>query len=340
LEAFAKQFPGTVYAAQAQERLNGLRAAQVAAAQPAPKQPTPPAPAPSKQAAVVPPPAPQPARQQPPYSHWDCKSNDAWCRIGLEMRVLPTGSYLRGSSDAEIAALVKTYSNDWYKNEGPQRRVTISHIVAIAKHETTFELWDLCVAEKGCKTSPKDEGWGRGKRPAIDVSWDDITNEFLPWLNRKLGIAPTAPDRYRLPSEAEWEYAARAGTTGDYSFPSPITAAKANYDATSTHAGSPKGTYRQRTVPIDDGSFPLNPWGLAHVHGNAGEWVQDCYAENYGSAPIDGAPVESGSCSARVLRGGSWLILPQYLRSAYRNWLQPDNRNDYIGFRLARTLLP
>ena len=275
-----------------------------------------------------------------PRSHWDCKSDASWCKVLLEMRVLPTGSYLRGSSDAEIDELVRTYKQDYFKREAPQRRVTINHTVAMAKYEATFELWDLCHVERKCTRKPEDQGWGRGKRPVINVSWNEITTEFLPWLNAKLGISPNDPGRYRLPTEAEWEFATRAGTTGDYSFDGPITAERANYNADYSHRGSPKGTYRGRTVAVDEAGFPLNPWGLAHVHGNVWEWVQDCFAENYKDAPTDGNAVSSDGCVYRVLRGGGWFLNPRTLRSADRGGNQPGDRNLIFGFRLARTLPP
>ncbi len=150
--------------------------------------------------------------------------------------------------------------------------------------------------------------------------------------------------QYRLPSEAEWEYATRAGTAGSFSFSGPITSSKVNYNANYTYKGSPKGRYRKKTVPV--GSLPANPWGLHEVHGNVWEWVQDCQNKTYRGAPTDGSAWLSGDCNWRMIRGGSWSHEPRYGRSAFRGWEFAvirawDNayiRLNYLGFRLARTL--
>ena len=198
------------------------------------------------------------------------------CDVCPELVAIPAGTFLMGSPDAEEGR------DD---GEGPQRRVTLQAF-AIGAYEITFDEWDACVSDGYCRAVPVggdyysgDRSWGRGRRPAITVSWRDITGErvaergFLAWLNEKVDGAP-----YRLPSEAEWEYAARAGTTGPFSFEGAITPERANYHGGVTYAGSPTGAYRQQPLPV--GSFAPNPWGLYDVHGNVWEWVQDCWSES------------------------------------------------------------
>ena len=142
---------------------------------------------------------------------------------------------------------------------------------------------------------------------------------------------------YRLLSEAEWEYGARAGTTGPFHFGAKISTDQANYDGNYTNGSSRKGVYRKRTVPV--GSFPANGFGLHDVHGNVSEWVEDCWHENYEGAPTDGSAWTSGGdCSRRVLRGGSWYDIPGGLRSAFRFRFGAGARYERLGFRVARTL--
>jgi formylglycine-generating enzyme required for sulfatase activity len=166
----------------------------------------------------------------------------------------------------------------------------------------------------------------------INVSWDDITKQFLPWLSRKSGKP------YRLLTEAEWEYAARAGTATPFSTGQTITTDQANFDGNYTYGGSSKGQYRQKTVEV--GSFKPNAFGLHDVHGNVWEWVEDCWHDNYQGAPTDGSAWTIGECSRRAVRGGSWGDYPGTLRSALRDGYTPADRGSYGGFRLARTLSP
>ena len=177
------------------------------------------------------------------------------------------------------------------------------------------------------QAQPWDQGWGRLKKP-VNVSWNDITTEYLPWLSRKTGKA------YRLLSEAEWEYAARAGTTTPFWWGSSISTGQANYHGDYTYGGGPKGEYRDRTVPVD--SFKANPWGLFNVHGNLWEWVQDCWNEDYNGAPLDGSARATGNCRDRVRRGGSWNNTPERLRSAYRSPSYSFIEDSIMGFRVAR----
>src|SRR5262249_4374646 len=153
-------------------------------------------------------------------------------------------------------------------------------------------------------------GWGRGRLPVINVNWDDAAS-YLNWLSRKTG------KRYRLLSEAEREYVARAGATTAFWWGNSISPAQANYDGNYIYDGGPKGESRHKTVSVD--SFQPNAWGLYQMHGNVREWIEDCYHESYVGAPSDGSAWTSGACSQRVLRGGAWNFFPKDLRSASRD---------------------
>jgi formylglycine-generating enzyme required for sulfatase activity len=216
-------------------------------------------------------------------------------------------------------------------NEGPQLSAAIAKPLAVGKFTVTFEEWDACVADRGCGGyKPSDAGWGRNRRPVINVSWDDA-KAYVAWLSRKTG------QEYRLLSESEREYAARAGSATPFWWGSSISTSQANYDGTSTYGNGAKGEYRKKTVPVD--SFQPNPFGLYQVHGNVWEWTEDCYHDSYDGAPSDGSAWTAGDCSRRVVRGGSWGFVPGFLRAAFRFWLSTDGRYDYLGFRVGRTLL-
>ncbi len=181
----------------------------------------------------------------------------------------------------------------------------------IGKYAVTFAEWDACVAGGGCNHyRPSDQGWGRGRRPVINVSWDDA-QAYVQWLSRKTGMS------YRLPTEAEWEYAARGGTTTEYWWGDDVGHNNANCDGCGSQWDD------KMTAPV--GSFRANPFGLYDMLGNVRQWCQDCY---------------DGSCGSRVLRGGSWSDDPRNLRSAYRSWYAAVVRVDYVGFRVTRTLSP
>ena len=192
----------------------------------------------------------------------------------------------------------------------------------IGKYEVTFAQWDACVADGGCgRYTPDDKGWGRGNRPVINVSWEDVQG-FIDWLNNKTG------GNFRLPTEAEWEYAARAGGTTEYSWGNDISSNRANCEGC---GGRWDGA--EKTAPV--GSYSANVWELHDLHGNVFEWVEDCQNDSYGGAPTDGRAWESGNCSRRMTRGGSWYYNPTGLRSAYREGLPRLDRFHNVGFRLA-----
>jgi formylglycine-generating enzyme required for sulfatase activity len=245
------------------------------------------------------------------------------CPSCPDMVVVPAGEFLMGSPETERGR---------GKDEGPQHKVAIDQPFAVGKYEVTFAEWDACVADRGCSYKPSDEGWGRGRRPVINVSWSD-TKQFTDWLSKKAG------KDYRLLTEAEWEYAARGVTkTSEPSTPfftgATISFKQANYDANFTYGPGSQGSYRQKTSDV--GSFPRNSFGLYDMHGNVWEWVQDCYTPSYEGAPSDGSAVAAGKCDLRILRGGAWNYYPKLLRSAYRYSTPPEVRLNNFGFRVAR----
>jgi len=215
-------------------------------------------------------------------------------------------------------------------DEGPQHQVCVQPF-ELGKYEVTFADWDACVAAEGCFLEAEDEGWGRGRRPVVNVSWEDAQS-YIRWLNRSTGY------NYRLPTEAEWEYAARAGTTTAFSTGDCINTDQANYDGKSEYnrCGAETGVDLGATVPV--GSYAANDWSFHDMHGNAGEWVEDCWhEEGYDGAPTDGSAWLDGNCARRVIRGGSWFGYPGYLRSAYRCSASKGFNVKRLGFRLART---
>ena len=243
------------------------------------------------------------------------------CAECPEMVVVPAGSFLMGSPDAEEGR---------DEDEGPLHRVTFAAPFAVGIYEVTFDEWDACVADGGCGGHrPYDEGWGRGRRPVMNVNWEDA-QLYVDWLSDRSGW------RYRLLSEAEWEYAARAGTTGPFHTGSTISTDQANYDGDLIYGNGVWGEYRKRTMPV--GSFPANGFGLHDMHGNVWEWVQDCWAADYQGVPNDGAASGSGDCTMRVVRGGSWVSSPVSLRSANR--MGYDDWGAFTGFRVVRTQTP
>jgi formylglycine-generating enzyme required for sulfatase activity len=240
------------------------------------------------------------------------------CANCPEMLVVPAGSFTMGSPSSEPGR-----STD----EGPQHRVTIARQFAVGRFEVTFDEWGACVADGGCNGyKPSDEGWGRGRRPVINVSWDDA-NAYVAWLSKRTGKS------YRLLSGSEYEYATRAGTQTAYPWGNAIGTNNAN-----CHACGSQWDARQ-TAPV--GSFVPNRFGLFDMVGNVREWTEDCYHNTYSGAPADGSAwIEGANCYYRVVRGGSWLIAPAFLRSASRYWFASDYRLNYLGFRVARTLAP
>ena len=246
------------------------------------------------------------------------------CDICPEMVVVPAGSFAMGSPADEKLRM---------RREGPRHRVTIASPFAVGRYEVMFAEWDACLADGGCDGHrPFDWYWGRDRRPVTNVSWEDA-KAYVHWLTHKTGRL------YRLLSEAEWEYAARAGTTGPYHFGATISTDLANYNGSYWRHSDRPNAYRGRTVPV--GSFPPNAFGLHEVHGNLWEWVEDCRHKSYRGAPTDGSAwIAGGRCSSRVLRGGSWYSSDDRVRSADRRFAALRNRGHGNGIRVARDLGP
>jgi formylglycine-generating enzyme required for sulfatase activity len=237
-----------------------------------------------------------------------------------EMVVISPGTFSMGSADNETLR---------EKDETPQHAVVISRPFAVGKFAVTFDQWDACAADGGCGGYwPDDAGWGRATRPAIFVSWQDA-RAYVAWLSRKTG------KQYRLLSEAEREYVTRAGTTTPFWFGTTISLRQANFDPEVASAG-PNVQPRMQTVPVN--LYQPNPWGLYQVHGNVWEWTEDCWNEDYRGAPSDGSAWTSGDCTRHTIRGGSWIDDVDILRATYRNWSHTNDRDDDVGFRVARSL--
>ncbi|MBS1196829.1 MAG: hypothetical protein H6R18_614 [Proteobacteria bacterium] len=213
-------------------------------------------------------------------------------------------------------------------DERPQRRVTIGYLLAVGKYPITFDEWDACVRDGGSDFTPGDEGWGRGQRPVINVSWYDAQT-YLRWLNRKAGFQEEDPRRYRLLSEAEWEFACRARNQGQWPF-GDMEFQLREYAWYFDNSG-------KQTHPV--GVKKPNPFGLFDMNGNVWEWVEDVWHRNYMGSPGNGSAwLTGGDVSRRVLRGGAWIVRAERCRSASRLRDDPSNRDRCSGFRVARTL--
>jgi formylglycine-generating enzyme required for sulfatase activity/uncharacterized caspase-like protein len=263
------------------------------------------------------------------------------CDACPEMVVVPAGEFMMGSPKNE---------EHRQKEEDPQHKVTIGKPFAVGKFAVTRDQFEAFVRETShatgntCETFENDkweERAGRsfrnpgfaqdGKHPVVCVNWDDAKT-FVAWLSKKTG------KDYRLLSEAEREYVARAGTTTAFWWEASISTSRANYDGNYTYDGGAKAEWRKKTLPVD--SFEANPWGLYQVHGNVWEWVEDCWNDTYQGAPASGSAWTSGNCGRRVVRGGSWTNPSGGLRAAVRSRSPAVIRTSIQGFRLARTLSP
>ena len=236
-----------------------------------------------------------------------------------KMIVVPSGSFMMGSSKGEAGR------DDL---DGPMHRVRIDYRFAVGVYEVTFAEWYACVDARGCGSHVSDDmrwgrgRWGRGKYPVVRVSWDDAQS-YVSWLSARTGKT------YRLLSDSEWEYVARAGTETAYSWGDSIGVNRANCRGC--------GSTWDAVMPAPVGAFAANAWGVYDMHGNVWEWVEDCYNDCYVGAPADGSAWESEECH-RVLRGGSWFDLPRNLRSADRYGSSSENRYvNGFGFRVARS---
>jgi len=263
--------------------------------------------------------AEQALKPDPTKSFRECapkQQNKDYCP---DMVVVPAGSFLMGSLPTDKGA---------YTNELPQHPVTIAKPFAVSKFELTFDEWDTCARYGDCRQDVSDFDFGRGQRPVIEVSWDDA-QQYVAWFSKVTGKP------YRLLTEAEYEYATRAGTTTAYPWGDEIGKNNANCNGCGSQWDN------KQTAPV--GSFAANKFGLYDMVGNVFEWVEDCIHNNYNGAPKNGSAWKiegGGDCKNRVVRGGSWLGSPGGLRSAARLGNAPDIRSLDLGFRLGRTLKP
>lgn len=229
--------------------------------------------------------------------------------VGPEMVIVPAGSFLMGAADDERGCS--------YRTERPIHRVTIAKPFAIGRFTVTFDEWDAAAGQGGVHQLPDVKGWGRGRRPAYPLSWED-TQAYLAWLSKASGRV------YRLPTEAEWEYATRAGTRTAFWWGDVFCPIFAN-------------VRKNCTVPVD--CYTPNPWGLHQVHGNVAEWCEDAYQskhKGYRGAPTDGSAWQRADQRHRVKRGGNYGTSPYNARSAKRVRNRADTKNG--GFRVARSL--
>jgi len=226
--------------------------------------------------------------------------------IDMEFVLIPAGEFDMGDPSSEVEC-------GWYNDDGPVHHVTIPETFYMSKYEVTQKQWSEVMGSYPLYFKGDD-------LPVEQVSWNDV-QEFITKLNEREGSV-----KYRLPSEAEWEYTARAGTTTRYSF------------------GDDESEFEDyawfwenseiRTHPV--GQKKPNPWGLYDMHGNVGEWVQDGWHYGYEGAPADGSAWEDGTSASGVVRGGSWFGLARYCQSAYRRSNAPSNRDPSVGFRLLQ----
>lgn len=238
-----------------------------------------------------------------------------------EMIVAPLGRFQMGAKKRDSFA---------HDVERPRRRVTFRRPFAVGRYAVTFDEYDAYAAATGADR-PDDHGWGRGRRPVIHVSWEDATGYCL-WLAEQTGA------RYRLPSEAEWEYVCRAGGDARYQTGDTISSLDANFNGVDAWDPGLSGPFLEKTVEV--GSYAPNAWGFYDLHGNVTEWVQDCWIEGYAGAPGNGAPrfAEPELAISAVVRGGAWSARPRFVRTTDRWHYARDVRFEFIGFRVARDL--
>jgi formylglycine-generating enzyme required for sulfatase activity len=232
-----------------------------------------------------------------------------------ELVMVPAGQFPMGSLYTD---------NEADPDEQPPHLVRILAPLAFGRTPVTLAQWDVCVGEGWCQPVA-DQGWGRGNRPAINVNWDDV-HQFLGWLRFRTGHV------YRLPSEAEFEYAARGGTTTRYWWGNTAGINNANCQDCGSEWDN------RTTAPV--ASFPPNPFGLYDMLGNVWQWVADCWQDGYRGAPDDGRVRGDDKCDNRVVRGGAWDRKPRSLRAGNRGHLAPAGRTADVGFRVIRDFEP
>lgn len=263
------------------------------------------------------------------------------CRSCPDMVVIPSGTFVMGTPEDE----------EFRGKDEHQHQVTINYQFAVSATEVTWDQWEACVRDGACdgyavdaalrldregKPNKDFEDWGRGTRPVIGVSWYDA-QAYVGWLNKKTGN----DDKYRLITEAEWEYAARAGTTTAFPWGDKIDHNYGNFGKEAPGLGGKaedRDVWMAQTAPV--ASFPPNAFGLYDMHGNAFEWIEDCYMEDLTNAPNDGSANKNGSCRSREFRSGSFISNPVMHRSGNRVRGYPPNTRgrNYLTIRVAKTL--
>ena len=231
------------------------------------------------------------------------------CDVCPEMVVLPKGAFIMGS--------------DLLPAEQPKHPVFIKKPFAMSRFEITFDNWEACLIEKGCTHNPHDHNWGRGRQPIMNIDFH-MAEGYAKWLSQKTGHT------YRLPTEAEWEYGARAGSTTAYWFGDNPDDGMINCRQCT---GAVPG---HRNAPV--GQYKPNPFGLYDMHGNAYEWVSDCWIPHYKGAPRDGSARTEGDCAIRVIRGGSWYYFSRQSRSSSRAKNPAAVKSYWLSFRVVREL--
>lgn len=263
------------------------------------------------------------------------------CRNCPEMVVIPAGSFTMGSPSTE----------EFRRDHEHQHKVAIARAFAVSKTEVTWDQWEACVRDGACDGAAVDaalrldrEGkpnkdfkdWGRGTRPVVGVSWYDA-QAYVGWINKKTGN----DDAYRLLSEAEWEYAARGGTTTAFPWGEKLDHNHGNFGIPGPGLGGKaegRDVWLDQTAPV--ASFPPNAFGLHDMHGNAFEWIEDCYEADRANAPKDGSANKQGTCTSRMFRSGSFISNPVMHRSAnrVRGYAPTTRGRNYLTIRLAKTL--
>jgi len=263
------------------------------------------------------------------------------CRNCPDMVVIPAGKFVMGTPEDQ-----EMHEKDEYQHE-----VTIAKPFALSKTEVTWDQWEACVRDNACdgaavdvalrldrdgKPDPNYKDWGRGNRPVVGVSWYDAQH-YVGWLNRKTGN----DDAYRLASEAEWEYAARAGTTTIYGWGDKLDHNYGNFGQDGHELGpmaQGRDVWENETAPV--GSFPPNAFGLYDMFGNAFEWIEDCYLEDLRKGPSDGSANKNGSCNSREFRSGSFISNPHMHRAGNRvpGYVPTTRGRNYLSIRVAKTL--
>ncbi len=248
--------------------------------------------------------------------------------LDMDMVYIPGGQFLMGTEDEEIERLVQKFNWDGFRREKPQHEVTVQSFF-MSKYPITQAQWKAIASlPKVNRDLESDPSRFKGDdRPVESVSWDEAV-EFCQRLSKQ------TEQEYRLPSEAEWEYACRAGTITPFHFGETITGELANYYASETYANEPKGEAREKTTPV--GQFPPNVFGLYDMHGQVWEWCEDDWHQNYQDAPTNGSAWLSETSSNKVIRGGSWVDIPDVCRSAYRGFDTRGVRLNAFGFRVVR----